>query len=226
MRFKVVGVFLILFLCFFALWIYGNSVIKVGEYESRWIRSNMWKSEYFNGKSVEVVDYDVFNLLSLHDGASKNQKIITYVVRNKCSDASERCYVTMTSGANLLIDSGDYDLGLRGVVEAYDRVRKSGVCPIVFELAILRYKIKSISSERLSLARNSSRELLDKIKAGGVVENLKTESCDALSRRKAGFFHEYVVLVSQLMGIAGGDFAKSGAYINSIIDERAKDSVK
>ena len=47
------------------------------------------------------------------------------------------------------------------------------------------------------------------------MKGLKTESCVSLLKAKPEYFHEYAVLIAHLMGFAGGDLAKAGAYINS-----------
>jgi len=203
----------------FIVWGYGNSVIQVGESESRWIRVEMWKPKYFNTHLGGLEDFEKVNLLSLRDGASKEQAILTYVVKNGCKDSLERCSVIMISAANLLIDAGEFDAGLKGAVEANERVKGLGICPIAFESAVLKYKLKYISSKGISSARRSASSLLSKIRQnGGVVENLRVGSCDSLAEIKPEFFHEYVLLISHLMGLAGGDFAKAGAYIQSSVN--------
>lgn len=207
------GVLLAVFLVF---WVYGNSLVVVGERESRWIIKDMWGVNYFNVRLGSIDEYDRINLLSLKEGSSKNQELITYVVKNKCEDASERCYLIMTSASNLLIDGAEYDSGLRGVVEAVNRVKANNFCPIAYESAILKYKIKVLSSKGVGSARSASRSILNKIKLnGGLMKSLKTESCVSLLKTKPEYFHEYAVLIANLMGFAGGDLAKAGAYINS-----------
>ncbi|NQD95151.1 hypothetical protein HP532_21090 [Pseudomonas sp. CrR25] len=206
----------VLMVVFFAFWVYGNSLITVGERESRWIIQDMWGANYFNVRLGGIEEYERINLLSLQEGSSKNQELITYVVKNKCNDGSERCYLIMTSASNLLIDGAEYDSGLRGVVEAVSRVKAKNFCPIAYESAIIKYKIKMLSSKGIDSARSASRNILKKIKLnGGLMKSLKTESCINLSKIKPEYFHEYAVLVAHLMGFAGGDLAKAGAYINS-----------
>lgn len=178
----------------------------------------MWKHEYFNSSAVGLDDYERINLLSLKEGSSNNQELITYTVRNKCTDASERCYLIMTSASNLLIDGGEIDSGLRGMVEAADRVKSLDFCPIAFESAILKYKIKVLSSRGIISARRMSKEILKKIKSnGGFIRDLRIKSCDDLSEMKPAYFHEYALLVAYVMGFAGGDLAKAGAYIESSV---------
>ncbi|OHC31413.1 MAG: hypothetical protein A2Y50_09940 [Pseudomonadales bacterium RIFCSPLOWO2_12_59_9] len=214
MKAKVLFACIVLPALFVALWIYGNTAISVGEQESRWIIQDMWGEGYFNSAVGGLEGYERINLLSLQKGSSKNQELITYVVRNKCTDGSERCYVIMTSASNLLIDGGEFDSGLRGAVEAVGRVKTSDVCPIVFESAVLKYKIKVLSSKGISSARSMSKDILKKIKLnGGLMRDLRTKSCTDLSGIKPAYFHEYALLVAYVMGFAGGDLAKAGAYI-------------
>ena len=176
----------------------------------------MWGVNYFNVHRGNIQEYERINLLSLQEGSSKNQELITYVVKNKCEDDSERCYLIMTSASNLLIDGAEYDSGLRGMVEAVNRVKDKTLCPIAYESAILKYKIKTLSSKSISAARDTSKNILKKIKLnGGLMKGLKTESCVSLLKAKPEYFHEYAVLIAHLMGFAGGDLAKAGAYINS-----------
>lgn len=217
MKIKILGVSGILLAVLVAFWMYGNSVIAVGERESRWIMKEMWGEDFLNSRTGHVEEHERINLLSLHEGSSKNQELITYVVKNKCKDDSERCYLIMTSAANLLIDGGEYDSGLKGMVEAVNRYKASGFCPVAYESAILKYKIKMLSSKGIDSARRSSIEILKKIKLdGGLMKSLRTKSCAQMAKEKPEFFHEYTDLIAHLMGFAGGDFAKAGAYINSL----------
>lgn len=214
-RFLIIGSLLLA--AFIAFWVYGNSVITVGERESRWIVQEMWGGNYLNSRMNNIEEYERINLLSLREGSSKNQELITYVVKNKCSDDSERCYFVMTSASNLLIDGDEYDSGLKGMVEAVNRIKASDFCPIAYESAILKYKIKVLSSKSIEAARNSSIGILKKIKLnGGLMKSLRTKSCVKMANNKPEFFHEYTFLVAHLMGFAGGDFAKAGAYIDSL----------
>ncbi|WP_439888762.1 hypothetical protein ACSX1C_06615 [Pseudomonas sp. MBLB4123] len=203
---------------FSVFWIYGNSLIAVGERESRWVLWDMWGVSYFNVRALDIEEHERMNLLSLQEGSSKNQELITYVVRNRCKDDSERCYLIMTSASNLLIDGADYDTGLKGAVEAISRVKDASICPVAYESAILKYKIKTLSSRSIDSARSASRRIIEKIKLeGGLMKSLKTKSCISLLKRNPNFFHEYALLIAHVMGFAGGDFAKAGAYINSSV---------
>ncbi|WP_222908971.1 hypothetical protein [Pseudomonas sp. DNDY-54] len=207
----------ILIASFASFWVYGNSVIAIGERESRWILQDMWGSSYFYARMEGLNEHERINLLSLREGSSKNQELIDHVMKNKCTDDSVRCYLVMTSASNLLIDAREYDSGLRGMVEAIDRVSAKEFCPIAYESAIIRYKIEVMSSKDSWSARRSSIDVLEKIKANnGFIKSLKTETCTRLAREKPKFFHEYTMLVAHIMVFAGGDYAKAGAYIDSL----------
>ena len=216
-RFLVISSILIVF--FVTFWVYGNSVIAVGERESRWIVQDMWGSSYLYARVEGLAGHERMNLLSLREGASKNQELIDYVVKNMCADYSVRCYLDMTSASNILIDAKDYDSGLRGMVEAVERVNAKGFCPIAYESAILRYKIEVVSSKDIRSARASAVGTLEKIKSNnGFMRNLKDRSCTGLARERPEFFQQYTMLVAELMGFAGGDYAKAGAYIDSLMN--------
>jgi len=221
MKLKILAVVSVLVSCFIAFWVYGNSVIVAGERQSRWIVHDMWGSNFLYSATGNIEEHERINLLSLREGSSKNQELINYVVNNKCTDDSVRCYLIMTSASNILIDAGEYDSGLQGMVQANVRVDARGLCPIAYESAILKYKIKVASSKNVWSARKSSRATLDKIRSNnGFAKSLKTSSCVRLAKAKPDFFHEYTMMIAHLMGFAGGDYAKAGAYISFLNDNQ------
>ncbi|WP_313057267.1 hypothetical protein [Stutzerimonas nitrititolerans] len=113
-----------------SFWVYGNSLIAVGERESRWIVQDMWGSSFFDSRAEKLEEHERMNLISLREGSSENQELISYVLKNKCADYSVKCYLAMTAASNILIDAGEYDSGLRGMVEAINRVDAGDLCPI------------------------------------------------------------------------------------------------
>ncbi len=200
------------------IFVYGRVGGSLGERESKWIIKDMWGLVDFDSQQDETEEYQRINLSSLRNGSSKNQELITYVVRNGCQDGSERCYFIMMSASNLLIDGGEYDSGLRGMVEAMNRVDSKNICPIAYELSILNYKIKTLISDEPGSMRSRARVIINKIKRdGGLVTSLRTKSCIDLSKKSPEYFHAYTLLIAQVMGLAGGDFAKVGDYIRSSI---------
>jgi hypothetical protein len=193
-------------------WLYGNYVIMIGENNSAWITHEMWDAPYLNSHSQVLNKGETIYLASLQAGASKNKDIMDYLWENKCEDSSWSCALIMTAVSNLLLDNRDYDTGLKAAVEAYDRIK--GSCSIAYESAILKYKIQKLSASTGNNSGSSVRAILYKIKNnGGLMSNLRTDSCNKLAREQPEFFHAYVMLVAQLMGFAGGDYLKASVYM-------------
>ena len=204
-----------------SFWVYGNSLIVAGERESRWIVQDMWGSSFFSSRAEKLEEHERMNLISLREGSSENQELINYVLKNKCADYSVKCYLVMTAASNILIDAGEYESGLRGMVEAINRVTAGGLCPIAYESAILRYKLKIASTKNVRSAQKLSVNVLEKIRSSnGFINNLKTESCTGLVKEKPEFFYEYTMLVARVMEFAGGDFVKAGAYISTLVNNQ------
>ncbi|MCO7543257.1 hypothetical protein [Stutzerimonas nitrititolerans] len=204
-----------------SFWVYGNSLVAVGERESRWIVQDMWGSSFFGSRAEKLEEHERMNLISLREGSSENQELINYVLKNKCADYSVKCYLVMTAASNILIDAGEYDSGLRGMVEAINRVNAGDLCPIAHESAILRYKLKIASTKNVRSAQRLSVNVLERIKLnGGFIKNLKTGSCTSLAKEKPEFFYEYTMLIARIMELAGGDFVKAGAYISTLANDQ------
>ncbi len=195
--------------------IFGKYVAFIGKRESGWIIEDMWSEKYFGARSGELKENELIYLKSLFDGASKDQRLISYVVKNKCYDATWDCSIVMMSASNLMIDAKDYDTGLRGAIEAYERVR--GQCPIIYESVILRYKLEKLSNSPYSVAASKAKSILNKIKhSGGLMSDLRTTACKKLLKEKPEYFTTYALLTSKLMELSGGRDAKAAAYINSL----------
>lgn len=212
---RAFGVLVVLLLVFAGIVWLGRYVTDVGEEKSRWIRSGFWSGSYFNVSKGRLSEIEIVNLKVLDERWVKDQGVINYLGRVKCRDHNEFCVLTMISMANLLIGSGESDSGLKLLEE----VRRAGVgqCTINFELSILNYKAHALASLGLPAARVESGAVLEKIKRqGGLIYDLRNEACNQLAEEKSELFHQYVVLVSRVMGYAGGDMAKAGAYIQSV----------
>lgn len=195
---------------------YGLSIIRTGEAESRWILKEMWGDISFSAEE-NLMDYDITYIKSLRDASSKDKDVVDYVWREKCRDRSERCHMTMMAAANLMLDLGNYESGLSAATQAFELQREK--CPIAFESVALRYKIKKISLMSGDQSRKISTDLIGRIKErGGLLKSLRTNSCQSYIKEKPTFFREYAALISRLMMLAGGDTAKTGAYIESVIE--------
>lgn len=194
-------------------WAYGNYAMWSGRAESSWILKEMWGAEFFGYRSPGLEEFELNYLKSLSVGASKDQSLVDFFVKNKCYDGSWRCSVVMTTGSNLLIDGGDSKVGLRGAIEAYERVR--GKCSIVYESSVLRYQFKVLSEYPLKEAKVRAATIVGKIKKnGGIMLDLRSSACSILLKKKPEYFTAYTVLVSELMKIAGGRHASAALHID------------
>ena len=200
----------------FCIIYYANHVSLTGDKVSSWIRFDMWRAKYFNSKSIDESKYDLVNLESLRPQASKNERLLGFIGSEKCAEVSEACALSKLSAANLLIDSGSADQSLGLIESARSTLVGVGACTINLESTILVYKLHKLSSMSLATAKAEARAVVEKIQSkGGLVSNLRTDSCEFLAERKPMYFHEYVRLVSRVMSYAGGDLAKGSAYIDS-----------
>lgn len=196
-------------------WVYGNYANSMGRLGSLWLIENMWGVRYFGARSADFQDFESVYLKSLGGGSSKDQFLIDYVVNNKCYDSSWRCSVIMTAASNLMLDNGKSSAGLRGAVEAYDRIR--GGCSIALESTVVSYHLRRLSSGRQDGKAVKAEALLGKIKRdGGVLADVRSEACRKLILSKPEYFTAYALLVARLMALSGGENAYSAAYIDSL----------
>ena len=203
---------------FFAL---GKYFSFIGERDSRWITNDMWGSTYFGARAADLSENEKIYLKSLSKGASKEQQIISYVVKNKCYDSTWDCSLIMTSASNLMIDSQDYETGLRGAIEAYQRI--PGMCPIIYETSILRYKLEKLAASNSNSTTNQARSIINKIKTdGGIMTDLRGKACKKLIVERPEYFTTYTILISKMMEISGGNNSKAAAYIRSLKNNVAK----
>lgn len=204
----------VIFLVPVAIWGYGNYAIYIGKKEASWILSDMW-GEYFGLRSTNLQDFEEKYLESLSYGAGKNQSLINFVVGNKCYDSTWRCAVIMTSASNLMLDADVDRVGLRGAVEAYERVR--GQCSVMYESSVLLYHIKHLSDGGMAKANTLLRKIR---KNGGIMSDMRTPECKRLASERPEYFASYALLVAKVMAISGGRNAYVAAYIQSLKDKR------
>jgi hypothetical protein len=199
---------------FVALWGYGNYVRLEGAREAAWIL-DMWGVKYFGHRSSSSDDFEIFYYKSLAAGAKSNQELIDFVVKGKCYDSSWRCSVIMTAASNIMLDNGQSKVGLRGAVEAYERLEKK--CPIVLETTIVSYQLRELSMASQSGVEKKASALLQKIKVdGGVLHDMRNETCRQMAIEKPEYFTTYALLVAKLMTFSGGADAYSAAYLDSL----------
>jgi hypothetical protein len=176
---------------------------------------DMWGVKYFGARSADFQDFEVVYLKSLGGGSSKDQLLIDYIVSNKCYDSSWRCSIIMTAASNLMLDNGQSRVGLRGAVEAYDRMR--GGCSIALESTVVSYHLRKLSSGRQDGKADKAEALLGKIRRdGGILADVRSGSCRELILSKPEYFTAYALLVARLMAVSGGESAYSAAYIDSL----------
>ncbi|WP_152222310.1 hypothetical protein [Pseudomonas sp. SCB32] len=188
-----------------------------GERDSRWIREGMWKGGYFNRSRGRLDEDEVVNIVSLKEGASKNQGLLNYVGSKKCALGGAGCVFKTLTAANVLIDAAEFENALRLLEGVRRQVDLEGLCPIGLELSLLNYKVAQLTKMSSQKAISEAESTVERIKErGGLVKDLRVSSCDAMARDKPEFFHEYVVLVSKVMRMGGARLFKSGYYVKSI----------
>lgn len=177
------------------------------------VLDGLWEGELSVSKLNE---FDEFFLRSLVSGASKNPKEFEYFSKNKCKENSVKCYLVLSAGGNLLLDSGDQENGLKAGIYAYSLIHESNYCPIAYEIVVVNYKLRKLGSIPSAEASEEARVLLDKIaRSGGVSNNLRTRSCSELRAEAPAYFEKYAGLVSRLMYAAGGDYRSYAAKIKT-----------
>jgi len=205
----------LLVLALLSLWGYGNYSIWIGRKESSWLTEEMWGGGYFSATHGDLVPDDVFYLKSLVDGSSKSQDLIGFVVKNKCYDSSWRCSLIMTAASNLMLDNDQYEVGLRGFIDAYGRIK--GQCSILYESSIVRYQTRKLTSNGSPDAKVRATNLLEKIeRTGGIATDLRSPECRNLALEKPEYFVAYASLVANLMQVAGGKYTYASVYIHSL----------
>lgn len=193
----------------------GQYVTYVGERDSRWIREGFWKGKYFNVARGDLDEIERVNIKTLREGISKDQGILDYLGGTKCRESTAYCYFSMLSVANVLVDAGHFDQGI-GLIGAV-RDKQSDMCLVSFESSLLRYKIVRLENMRRSDSRREAEAVIRKIKQeGGLVVDLRSQSCERALLQKPEFFHAYTALVSEVMEYVGGDTAMAGAYIRAV----------
>lgn len=196
------------------LWLFGNYVLDAGKEDSAWLE-NMWGGKYFGRRSGRLDSYELDFIKSLSHGASNEQSLIGAIVRGTCYDPSWKCSVIMTTAGNLMLDHGNYQVGLRGVVEAHERIR--GQCPVLLESSVTLYHVRVLSFGNQKDAAQRAATLLRKIKReGGIMEDLRSDECRALAGERPEYFTSYALLVASLMELAGGRYSVPAAYLRSL----------
>ncbi|MBW4652677.1 MAG: hypothetical protein KME20_06510 [Kaiparowitsia implicata GSE-PSE-MK54-09C] len=177
--------------------------------DASWVLEDMWGKAYLSASGGRLENYDEIYLQSLNSGVEDRQ-VLDFIWKNKCKDGGDRCFVIMASAANLLIDSQEIDSGLTALVEARNKRGSKDFCPIVYELSILRYKLREVEGVG-SNVDGLALSLLRKIRSdGGVVEDLRMDSCIKFSTEKPEFFRAYALMVARMMS-RGGDITEEAA---------------
>jgi hypothetical protein len=184
-----------------------------------WILSGIWQINISNSNSfvVNAGSNDLF-MQSLQPGASKQQHLLDYVGKNKCRAKTPECSLVMLVGANLLLDAGEYDSGLKGGVTAYDMIRKSGACGIMPEITVLRFKLHQLDEFTKNKAEWRAQGALGIVRdKGGFMSSLRSASCEKLRAEKPELFDAYASVVAQLMQRAGGSFPDAASKIENAL---------
>ncbi|WP_285642667.1 hypothetical protein [Pseudomonas sp. NBRC 100443] len=213
----VIGSFLVLALSAIAVLYFGRLVTDSGRNDSKWIREDMWRASYFNKKGKGLAESDLTNILSIQPGASEDEAFVDYVGKDKCEVDAAVCNENNIEIANLLIDSGHAESALKLLERVRKRLLEMHVCPIEFESSLLRYKEKQLSGYSPEAARKEAAAVINRIRMkGGVIYDLRTESCDSLAREKPELFHEYVIISARIMQMGDVELFKAGAFIESV----------
>lgn len=129
---------------------------------------------------------------SLANGSSRNETLLAAIHPRLCWDSSMDCYLTMLAASNLLLHSGDLDSGLRGALQAHEKVRGDTLCPIAFEATLLHYKLNSLTTPTDRSPRARARALVRNItRKGGLSEDLRRSACTEALKSNPSLLQAY-----------------------------------
>ncbi len=189
-------------------------VTYLGEKSSSWITIKMWKTPYFNVSTGGLGKEEMVNLMSLQPSIVEKDGVVAYLSAHKCKIGTVECAFDSLSAANILVEAGELERGLKLIEAVRQGFKESESCPISFESSLLLYKIKTFSNMEFLDVISEASAAVDKIKnAGGLIYDLRTQVCEDLAKEKPELFHEYVILISRAMTYAVGRYSVAGAYI-------------
>ncbi|VXB27546.1 conserved hypothetical protein [Pseudomonas sp. 8BK] len=203
-----------MFFVFFVFFVFALCVSFFGKKDSLWLVRDMWPVHYFNTVGGGLVHEEIVNLMTLQPGVSDDSAVAGYVSGSRCEDATYACMLNTLSAANILFGVGELESGLKLIETARKKIVKGADCPISIESSVLLYKIKMFSVGAFFDVVPEAVATVNKIRTdGGVLYDLRTQSCAKLAKERPELFHEYVVVVSRVMAYAVGEYSSAGAYI-------------
>jgi hypothetical protein len=200
--------------------IVGGNISETGKKEAQWIIHDMWQPPYYNTKKGGLSDVDKNFIQSLMFDSSKSNSLASRISSTQCTEPSPDCYLKSLSKANLLIDGKKLVDGINIATETSLNYKNSTNCPIAYDLTVLKFKIATLSFKKRPEARKTADHLVATIKKhGGLTEDLRTPSCNALAATKPELFHVYVMFVTILLKYGDSNAMKASAYITSRADD-------
>jgi hypothetical protein len=198
----------------------GGDLSKKGKEEAKWLIHDMWQATYYKTKKGNLSAPEVQYINSLMFNSRKSSTLASEISSVQCNETSPDCYLNSLARANLLIDDKKLSEGIEIATETSKTYQSSIACPIAYDLSVLKYKVITLSYKNRSEARKTADKLVSTIRQyGGLTQDLRTPSCNALADKKPEFFSFYVMLVAHLLKYGDDNSQKAAAYINARADD-------
>lgn len=213
---KILASLGIVLLALGAIYWKGKQLSVVAERETRWIREEMWEGDYFNPSSLSLSEGQaVFVRNAGLDFAEKFG--MEYLKDNICDEETESCTENRLALSNVLINEGNLARAREFENLAAKYYVESGACPVMLETTLVRHIIAVVKKMDRGSSRQRASSAMQRIKsAGGIHSDLRTETCNEMLEDHPVLFHNYVMVIAELMDYVGGDEARYSAYLRKV----------
>lgn len=194
----------------------GKVFLAEAESETRWIREEMWPGVYFNPIDLNLnEDQKVF---IRNAGPDFTTRFGTdYLKEHVCDKETYSCTERRLALSNILINEGNLEQAKSFENLAAKYYVESEACPIMLETTLVRHIIKVGKNMSFDSAKRRAASALQQIKiSGGIHSDLKTEACNSMIKDHPILFHNYVMIIAELMDHAGGSTAELSAYLRKV----------
>ncbi|WP_417585658.1 hypothetical protein [Pelagibacterium sp.] len=213
---KVLLIMSVVLLALVGIYWKGKALVVEAERETRWLRDEMWVSAYFNPSNLHLSESrEVF---IRNAGTDFTARFGTgYLKENVCDEETSTCTERRLALSNILINEGNLDQAkiFENLAAKYYVDSKS--CSVMLETTLVRHIIKVTKKMKPDSARQRAASALQRIKmSGGIHSDLRNETCNRMAMESPIIFHNYVMIIAELMDHAGGEKAEHAAYLRKI----------
>lgn len=194
----------------------GKAFVAEAERETRWIKDEMWSGTYFNTRNLNLnEDQKVF---IRNAGTDFTTQFGTgYLKENACDEENNSCTERRLALSNILINEGNLKQAKKFENLAAKYYVESKACPIMLETTLIRHIIKVSKNMSSESAKQRTTSALQQIRiSGGIHSDLRTEACNSMAKEHPVLFHNYVMIISELMDYAGGRSAWLSSYLRKV----------